>query len=77
MDDSPRDLYRALTRTRSGYDGVIHDVQLQVVGTGALLWAQSFSDAGQANEFQAQLEHDLESMDLATFRRRYGIPSSG
>ncbi len=78
MDDevAPRELFRALTRYRTGYDGVIYDVQLQVIRTGALLWAQSFSDEQQAQEFTSKLEDDLEHLDLPTFRSRYGVPST-
>lgn len=66
-----------LTRTRGGYDGaVMYDVQLQVAATGALVWAQTFSDQTQADEFQDQLETDLESMEMDDFRRKYSVPST-
>ncbi len=72
----PSERYRALTGQRSGYDGIMFDVQLQVISTGALVWAQSFSDEAQADEFHAQLEQDLEALDLDAFRARYSVPSS-
>jgi hypothetical protein len=76
-DRSPRRDFRVLTRRRGGYDGaVMVDVQLQLAHTGALVWAQTFSDEGQADDFQRQLEEDLEAMDDEGFRRKYGVPSS-
>lgn len=77
-DDRPphRD-FRVLTRRRGGYDGAsMVDVQLQVAATGNLVWAQTFSDPGQAETFQRELEDDLSSLDGAAFRRKYGVPSS-
>jgi len=47
-----------------------------VAATGALVWAQTFSDGAQADAFQQQLEEDLTSMDAASFRRKYGVPPS-
>ncbi|GGI08218.1 hypothetical protein [Egicoccus halophilus] len=74
---SPRRDFRILTRRRGGYDGgEMYDVQLQVAGTGALVWAQTFSDERQADEFQRQLEEDLDTLDDPSFRRKYGVPSS-
>lgn len=74
---SPRQDFRVLTRTRGGYDGaVMYDVQLQVAATGALVWAQTFSDEQQANTFQSELEDDMEALDDAAFRRKYGVPAS-
>ena len=76
-DPSPRRDFRVLTRRRSGYEGaLIVDVQLQVAATGALVWARSFSDVEQADELQTELEHDLDALDAAGFRRKYGVPSS-
>ena len=76
-DRSPRRDFRVLTRRRGGYDGaVMVDVQLQVAMTGALVWAQSFSDSDQAETFQQQLEDDMESLDDVSFRRKYGVPAS-
>ena len=72
----PRREFRVLTRTRGGYDGAaMYDVQLQRATTGALVWAQSFSDQVQAEEFQEQLEEDLDHLDAATFRAKYSVPS--
>jgi hypothetical protein len=76
-DRSPSRDFRVLTRRRGGYDGgEMYDVQLQVAGTGALVWAQTFSDAEQADAFQRELEDDLETLDDASFRRKYGVPAS-
>ena len=76
-DDRPaRNDFRVLTRTRGGYgDGVMYDVQLQVAASGNLVWAQTFTDQEQADEFQAQVEADLE-LDGAEFRRKYSVPST-
>lgn len=76
-DDRPaRNDFRVLTRTRGGYDdGVMYDVQLQVAATGNLVWAQTFTDQEQADEFQAQVEADLE-LDGHEFRRKYSVPST-
>jgi hypothetical protein len=69
--------FRVLTRRRGGYDGAeMYDVQLQVAATGALVWAQTFSDAGQADAFEAQLGEDLDHLDDGAFRRKYGVPAS-
>lgn len=74
---SPRRDFRVLTRRRGGYDGAqMIDVQLQVAATGALIWAQTFSDETQAERFEAQLDHDLDELDDAAFRRKYGVPAS-
>jgi hypothetical protein len=73
----PRRDFRVLTRRRGGYDGaVMFDVQLQVAATGALVWAQTFSDEAQADAFEAQLDGDLDELDDAAFRRKYGVPAS-
>ena len=50
-DRTPRQDFRVLTRRRGGYDGTMVDIQLQVAATGALVWAQTFSDEDQAEEF--------------------------
>jgi hypothetical protein len=74
---SPRKDFRVLTRRRGGYDGgLMCDVQLQVAATGALVWSQTFSDAEQADAFEAQLDTDLDELDDAAFRRKYGVPAS-
>ena len=76
-DRRPRKDFRVLTRRRGGYDGaVMFDVQLQVVATGALVWAQTFSDEAQADAFETQLDGDLDELDDAAFRRKYGVPAS-
>jgi hypothetical protein len=73
----PRKDFRVLTRRRGGYDGaVMFDVQLQVAATGALVWAQTFSDEAQADAFETQLDADLDELDDAAFRRKYGVPAS-
>lgn len=73
---SLRQTFRVLTRTRNGYDGaVMYDVQLQIVGTGGLVWAQTFTDHEQAQSFRAELEADLDDLRDADFRRKYGVPS--
>ncbi|MBW3619556.1 MAG: hypothetical protein KY461_04875 [Actinobacteria bacterium] len=74
---TPRQDFRVLTRTRGGYDGgMMYDVQLQVAASGSMVWAQTFSDQQQAEEFQAQLESDMETLDLDEFRRKYSVPST-
>jgi hypothetical protein len=73
----PRRDFRVLTRSRGGYDGaMMYDVQLQVAATGALLWAQTFSDQQQAEAFQEQVEADLDDLDMERFRSKYGVPST-
>lgn len=75
-DRVARNDFKVLTRTRGGYDnGVMYDVQLQVTATGKLVWAQTFTDQEQADEFQAQVEADLE-LDNTEFRRKYSVPST-
>jgi hypothetical protein len=74
---SPRRDFRAVTQRRGTYDSaMMFDVQLQVAVTGALVWAQSFSDEEQAEAFQRQLDEDLRTMEDEPFRRKYGVPSS-
>lgn len=74
---TPRSNFRVLTRTRGGYDGaVMYDIQLQIAATGALVWAQTFSDQNQADEFQAQVDQDMDDLDLDGFRRKYSVPAS-
>ena len=68
--------FRVLTRMRDAYNGgTMFDVQLQVTETGNLVWAQTFSDQREAEEFEAALEADLEELDDTAFRRKYGVPS--
>lgn len=74
---SPRHDFRVLTRRRGAYDGaVMVDIQLQVAATGALVWAQTFSDEAQAGEFEQQVESDLDTLSIDEFRRKYSVPSS-
>lgn len=61
---------------RDAYNGgTMFDVQLQVTDTGNLVWSQTFSDQREAEEFEATLEADLDELDDAAFRRKYGVPS--
>lgn len=74
--DPARRHFRVLTRRRTGAGGgTMFDVQLQVAGTGDLVWAQTFSDPSQAQEYEATLEADLDELDDADFRRKYGVPA--
>lgn len=74
---SPRHDFRVLTQTRGGYDGgVMYDVQLQVAATGALVWAQTFTDQEQADGFRDEVERDLEELSNDEFRRKHSVPSS-
>lgn len=75
-DRTPRQDFRVLTRRRTGYEGVMVDIQLQVAATGALVWSQTFSDDAQADEFERQVEADLDTLDNEEFRRRYSVPST-
>ena len=73
---SPRRSFRVLQRVRDGSQGgTVIDVQLQVRRTGALVWAQTFSDPGQAAELVARLEADLDGLDDPTFRRTHRVPA--
>lgn len=77
MSDSARRHFRALTRTRGGYNGsMMYDVQLQSVSSGRLLWAQTFTHHDQASAFEAELEADLDDLDDTAFRLKYGVPSN-
>ena len=78
MSEEPaRRTFRVLTRTRGGYDGgTMFDVQLQSIATGGLLWARTFTDQGQAQQFESALEQDLDELDNTAFRRKYGVPST-
>jgi len=68
--------FRVLTRTRGGYNGsTMYDVQLQLVSSGQLVWAQTFTDRTQANDFEADLEYDLDDLDDGEFRRKHSVPS--
>lgn len=75
-DRPPRRKFRIRTRYRNGYEAaVMYDVQLQVASTGAMVWARSFSHHDLAEGFRTQLESDLDTLDHATFRRKYSVPS--
>ncbi|HVL99561.1 MAG TPA: hypothetical protein VM324_09755 [Egibacteraceae bacterium] len=77
MSEPARHHFRALTRTRGGYNGsMMYDVQLQSVASGQLLWAQTFTHQEQAVQFEAELQADLDELDDAAFRRKYGVPSN-
>ncbi|MGH3441641.1 MAG: hypothetical protein ACRDUY_06275 [Nitriliruptorales bacterium] len=72
----PRHAFRVLTRTRGRYDGEMYDVQLQVNDTGALVWAQTFTDPEEADRYREEVEADLDSLDEKAFRRKWSVPSS-
>ena len=75
-DDSPRRTYRVLTATRGGYNGsTMYDVQLQVSASGNLVWAQTFTDHDQAEEYSRALDSDLDDLDETAFRRKYNVTS--
>lgn len=76
MKDQPaRQRFRALTQSRNGYGGAtMFDVQLQSIDSGRLVWAQTFTDQHEADEFERTLEADLEEMDVEGFCRKYGMP---
>lgn len=76
MSETARRNFRALTRTRGGYNGsMMYDVQLQSVASGQLLWSQTFTHQDQASEFETALQADLD-LDDAAFRRKYSVPST-
>ncbi len=73
---SPRRSFRVLQRMReSGQGGTVIDVQLQVRRSGALVWAQTFSDPAQAEALLARLEQDLDELDDEAFRRAHRVPT--
>lgn len=73
---SPRRSFRVLVRERGGSDGArVIDVQLQVRRTGALVWAQTFSDPELARQLEEQLDRDLDELDEAAFRRAHRVTS--
>jgi hypothetical protein len=74
---SARQTFRVLTRTRTGYDdAVMHDVQLQVAETGAIVWVQTFTDEGEALAYQCEVEDDLGLLSEKAFRLKWSVPSS-
>lgn len=73
---SPRRTFRVLQRFREGSQGgSVVDVQLQVRRTGALVWAQTFSDPAQADALVQRLDRDLDELDDAAFRRAHRVPT--
>jgi hypothetical protein len=73
---SPRRSFKVLIRERGGSQGGrVIDVQLQVRRTGALVWAQTFSDPALARELEDQLERDLDELDEEAFRRAHRVTS--
>ncbi|MDP8927120.1 MAG: hypothetical protein M3O70_00695 [Actinomycetota bacterium] len=72
-----RQVFRVLTRIRTGYQGaVIHDVQLQAITTGSLIWSQSFSWEHEAERCRDEVQTDLDLLDEAGFRRKWRLPSN-
>ena len=77
VEGSSRRHFRVLVRERGGSQGGrVIDVQLQVRSSGALVWAQTFSDHTLARELEEQLERDLDELDLATFRRTHRVTTA-
>jgi hypothetical protein len=75
-EESARRNFRVLTRTRGGYNGsTMYDVQLQSATSGGLVWAQTFTDREQAEEYERALDSDLDDLDDPTFRRKYNVTS--
>ncbi len=54
----------------------MYDVQLQVVATGGLVWAQTFSDPDEADSYRAEVEEDLDHLDDRGFRRKWSVSSN-
>ncbi|MGH3665341.1 MAG: hypothetical protein ACRDU8_04520 [Egibacteraceae bacterium] len=76
MSDEARRHFRVLTRTRGGYNGsTMYDVQLQSASTGNLVWAQTFTDREQADEYERRLDADLDDLADTDFRRKYNVTS--
>ncbi len=73
---SPRRSFRVLVQERNGSQGGrVIDIQLQVRRTGALVWAQTFSDPALARALEDELERDLDELDEESFRRAHRVPS--
>ena len=53
----------------------MYDVQLQSTATGSLVWAQTFSDREQADDYERQLDADLDDLFDRDFRRKYNVTS--
>lgn len=75
VERTARQDFRVLTQTRGGYEAQLHDVQLQSAVNGGLVWAQTFSDQGQAEAFRDEVDEDL-ALPASDFRRKYGVPST-
>jgi len=76
-DASPRRHFRALVRERAGSQGGRDiDVQLQVRSTGAIVWAQTFSDHALARELEERIDRDMDDLDLTAFRGAHRVPST-
>ena len=74
---SPRRSFRVLLRERNGSQGGrVIDVQLQIRSTGALVWAQTFSDPALARALEDQLERDMDELDEEAFRRAHRVTSA-
>lgn len=77
MTAAARSAFRVLTQTRGGYgSGILYDVQLQSRSTGDLLWALTFTDADEAQAFEARMRDDLAELDEPAFRRKHGVPTA-
>lgn len=77
MTATARSTFRVLTRVRVGYDGgTLYDVQLQALASGGLLWAQTFTDAAEADAFEQRVLTDLADLDEAAFKRKYSVPAT-
>ena len=69
-------MFRVLTRTRGGYNGsTMYDVQLQSAASGNLVWAQTFTNRAEAEEYERALDSDLDELTDAAFRRKYNVTS--
>ena len=53
----------------------MYDVQLQIAATGNLVWAQTFTDREQAEQYEQRLDLDLDELDEQAFRRKYNVTS--
>lgn len=72
-----RRAFRVAVRRRSTPAGAVFiDVQLEVAASGRMVWAWTFTDPGLAAELERELEHDLDELDEAEFRRRHRVTSA-
>jgi hypothetical protein len=53
----------------------MYDVQLQSALSGNLVWAQTFTDRGEAERYERALDADLDDLDDTAFRRKYNVTS--